>query len=162
MPRSKASPAEVEERFWSRTLAGADGCRLWLGARNLQGYGKLSVEGRFVAAHRFAWERTNGSIPSGMFVLHRCDTPACVEPEHLFLGTAADNTHDMLNKGREARGTRVGGAKLNDAAVDAIRNAAVAGFPQKVIANLYGITQPHVSNLVHGKRWTFPERRAQS
>lgn len=64
------------------------------------GYGAVSVNGKRMLAHRAAWEKINGPIQDGLFVLHRCDTPACINPKHLFLGTAKDNAQDMLKKGR--------------------------------------------------------------
>jgi hypothetical protein len=82
------------------------GCHLWVGATNSKGYGSIRSGGRgaaIVDAHRVAWEREHGPIPGGLFVLHRCDTPACVNVEHLRLGTQLDNMRDMASKGR-ARG----------------------------------------------------------
>lgn len=88
------------ERFETKVARG-DGCWLWQGARLPKGYGKFSVaRGRWELAHRVAWRLANGSIPHGMQVLHRCDNPRCVRVEHLFLGTAAANTADMMAKGR--------------------------------------------------------------
>lgn len=78
------------------------GCWLWTGCVTPKGYGyvgpKVSSGSRF--AHRISWEAANGPVPDGMFVLHRCDNPPCVNPAHLFLGTARDNTEDMVRKGR--------------------------------------------------------------
>jgi len=68
--------------------------------RTPTGYAMLGRKGRKLYAHRVAWEEANGPIPEGMCVLHRCDNPPCVNPEHLFLGTHRDNTQDMLAKGR--------------------------------------------------------------
>lgn len=77
------------------------GCWIWIGWADSKGYGKLHIDGgRRQAAHRFFWEAAHGKIQSGLHVLHRCDVPACVNPDHLFLGTHKDNMEDCARKGR--------------------------------------------------------------
>lgn len=88
------------DRYWAKVKMG-NGCWLWTGAVSGRGYGKLGIDGRDIGAHRLAWELAYGPIPAGLFVLHTCDVRRCVNHAHLFLGTAADNTRDMFEKGRQ-------------------------------------------------------------
>lgn len=78
-------------------------CVLWTRALMSTGYGAATFKGKVVLAHRISWTLANGEIPDGLCVLHRCDTRACVRPDHLFLGTKADNNRDKVEKGREYR-----------------------------------------------------------
>lgn len=88
----------LEQRFWAQ-IEKTDSCWNWTGARNPR-YGMIKRDGRRVGAHRVSWELANGAIPQGLWVLHRCDNPRCVRPDHLFLGNRLDNMRDMGAKGR--------------------------------------------------------------
>lgn len=101
----------IEERFWEKV--NKDGpthpnceaqCWVWAGSLNTKGYGLISSNGGNIVTHRISYELHNGSIPDGLLVLHRCDRPSCVNPNHLFLGTHQDNMDDMAAKGRSTRG----------------------------------------------------------
>jgi hypothetical protein len=99
---AKRPHASLEERLWGRVLR-SDGCWEFTGTRNGMGYGVLGRHGRRggnVLAHRAAWELTFGPVPAELCVLHRCDNPPCVRPDHLWLGTRMDNNRDMVAKGR--------------------------------------------------------------
>lgn len=90
----------LNERIMERVVFGTTGCWHWLGLTNGKGYGRMTYQGRQQVAHRLAWMAWNGEIPEGLYVLHRCDNRACVNPEHLWLGTYSDNLQDCWNKGR--------------------------------------------------------------
>lgn len=99
--------AAVEQRFW-RSVQKTDTCWIWTAGKSPQGYGKMRAWGKHARAHRVSWVIHKGAIPPGLCVLHRCDNPACVTPDHLFLGTSIDNNIDRDAKGRQARGATSG------------------------------------------------------
>lgn len=90
-----------EERFWAKVAKlGVCSCWEWTGWRKETGYGRVRIDGRILYAHRVSWILANGPIPDDLRVLHRCDNPPCVNPDHLFLGTQGDNNADRDAKGR--------------------------------------------------------------
>lgn len=156
-PKKGRPVRSIEERFWSKVHVGSpDECWPWVGAQEVAGYGiLLRAPGLFYKTHRLSWQLANNRpVPDGMFVCHRCDNPPCVNPSHLFLGTAKDNNQDRSRKGR-GRENRVFGessptAKISDADVAAIRALVAAGSTQQAAADRFGIKQQHVSRIVRG------------
>lgn len=119
------------------------GCWLWLGGWDNDGYGKINKNGKTVAyAHRFFYQIHKGEIPDGKLVLHKCDSPACCNPDHLFLGTHADNALDKCRKGRLRNGRRKD--KIPPETVNAIVSSSgtVRGT-----ARLHGVSLPTVRRL---------------
>ncbi len=125
-------------------------CIEWDGYRNRKGYGKRKFRGKNWLAHRAAYTEAYGEIPEGMLVCHHCDNPPCVNPEHLFLGTPADNSSDMTAKGRQARGEASGKAKLTEDQVRAIR--ADTRMRREIAAD-YGVDSTVVSRIRLRHTW---------
>ena len=142
----------LKERFDSKwTPEPNSGCWLWIAGRHTKGYGGFGIGGRkdhvTVLAHRVAWTIYRGSIPDGMSVLHHCDTPACVNPEHLFLGNDQDNCRDMIKKGRSH-------AKLTREQANQIR---MAPGTHRSIAAKFGVSYGHVWKIKSGRVWNQTE-----
>lgn len=145
------------ERFWARVEKTEGGCWVWKGIRKY-GYGAfVPVEGfHQVAAHRFAYEACVARIPPGMCVLHKCDNPPCVNPEHLFLGTHADNVADKVRKGRQPRGSDIGTSKLTEDKVRRMRKLYETKLcTTKELARLFGVRQPSVWKIVNRESWEW-------
>lgn len=129
------------ERFWSH-VEKSDRCWLWTPRPANNDYGRIREQGRGqkLKAHRLSWEIHNGPIPEGMAVLHHCDTPPCVNPAHLFLGTNADNVADKMRKVRQANGERMNLSRLTTETVAAIRaRHAAGGITFRALAAEFGI-----------------------
>lgn len=130
------------------------GCWLWTGTcRGHMGYGAVKSGGKHVAAHRLSYSTFVDRIDDGHEVCHQCDVPSCVNPEHLFLGTALDNKRDCVRKDRHNRGERHGKAKLTPPDVIAIRSLIEAGAPRKSIADRYGVAVETVSSIGALRTW---------
>ena len=141
------------KRFWDKVRR-TPGCWLWRAGRFADGmsYGAFRLHGRLQKAHRVAYQIAYGSIPPHLRVLHRCDNPICVRPEHLFLGTSADNSADQVSKGRQCAGERnLGGCKLNWEIVREIR--ALQGLSYREIAREYSISDVMARNIRLNKNW---------
>lgn len=150
-------------RFWSKVRIGnQNDCWEWLACRNAHGYGRLGGGGKNAykpLAHRAAWQLTNGDIPDGLSVCHKCDNRACVNPAHLFLGTHQDNMDDMHTKGRFIpapiqNGEKNPAAVLTEEDVRLIRLAhETLPVTQRDIARAWGIRPQLVSKIVLRTRW---------
>lgn len=146
----------LEERFWSKVdkSAGPDACWPWAASRRLKGYGQFNAGGRNASANRFAYELTHGALPKGEgYVCHTCDNPACCNPAHLFLGTPAVNSRDMVSKGRARRGEAHYRAKLSDSDLVAIRCLRLVGaHTQRELSSVFGVSQSQIHAVLSGAR----------
>jgi hypothetical protein len=136
------------------------GCRIWLGASNAKGYGMFapSYGGGRVYVHRWVYEQVHGPIPEGMFICHKCDTPSCCNPDHLFVGSRSDNAVDMWQKGRHAppqfdnRGERHGMSKLTDMQVASIKRQ-MSHMTNIQLSRLYSVHPATISDIRTGATW---------
>jgi hypothetical protein len=147
-------------RFWAKV--NKDGpvvreelgpCWVWTACQLKAGYGLFGA-GKLRTAHRVSYEIANGAIPDGSIVLHRCDVPACVRPDHLRLGTHAENTADMIAKGRgRLTGAANGNARIDEDTVRAIVEAVRGGTPRKEAARRFGVSLSSVGHIMTGRLW---------
>ncbi len=149
----------LTELFW-RKVQKSNACWLWTGSVNSEGYGQIRQHRRLLLAHRLAYEECNGPVPAGLMVLHRCDNPRCVNPDHLFVGNNSDNMRDCAAKGRSnfqtkpLRGERHPQSKVTWDVVRKIRSEyAHGGVTKLFLARKFGIGACQVGNIISGKHW---------
>ncbi len=155
------SPLTIGQQF-SRLIARvpeivSGKCWVWHGAKTPKGYGNFGggTKGArwTVYCHRVSWEYHNGPIPEGLCVLHRCDNPPCVNPEHLFLGTKAENNADCWLKGRYNQGENRWSAKLKEIEIPAIRALLALGFSTVRVGRLFNVSDATIGQVKRGISW---------
>jgi hypothetical protein len=142
--------------YWPRVVRKFSGCWGWIGSFDSRGYGRICEHygGRFFKAHRLSWFLHHGEWPN-QNVLHRCDNPACTNPDHLFLGSHADNVADMVSKERHSRGEHRPNSKLTEAQVREIRERRAAGERRRDLANSFDVSEWTIQNIYSGKSWSW-------
>lgn len=143
-------PESLDKRFW-KMVNKTDSCWLWTGKLHRTGYGLISdmINGKRkdIRAHRVSYKIHHGSLPDDMFVCHTCDTRNCVNPAHLFLGTNQENVNDMVQKKRQAHGSKNGHSKLSPEQVSEIMTSTET---QTELAKRYGVCQSQISRIKTG------------
>ena len=171
------SKKPFEQRFWERVSKNGPPqphmttrCWEWIGTKDTHGYGQLRVKGTMTLMHRFSYNLHYGEIPNKLCVLHECDNPSCVNPNHLWLGTKGDNTRDMERKGRAyhprgisngrhtkpesaVRGETHSSAKLTDDYVKEIRNLHAGGTSYSQLAKRYHVGRSTIVRIVKREAW---------
>lgn len=158
---SRTSAWHLATRLANALDAAHDGtCWEWQRARVPKGYGTIRVDGEPTYAHRLSYLLGVGAIPEGLFVLHRCDNPRCINPQHLFVGTCKDNTMDSIAKGRASdpstvvlRGEDNPQAKLRAVDIPSIRQRIAAGDSLKAIAATYNVSSSTIAGIKYGNTW---------
>lgn len=144
------------KRFWSKVeVRGMDECWTWVANTTPTGYGMFWFKGKMRRAHRVAWILTNGPIPDGLCVCHRCDNPGCMNPQHLFLATQEGNIQDRVQKGRSARprGEEINTAKITAKQAVEIRRRTDEGEVPARIAEDYPISRRMVAAIKNRENW---------
>lgn len=175
-PKAGWTPDTMAARLWSRVdrSAGPDGCWPWQGALDADGYGLVSLD-ITRRAHRVAFILSGGDLPAGHLVCHSCDNPPCCNPRHLFAGTVADNSADMVAKGRSLagdrnpnvihverrpRGSRNGYSKLTEEQVAQIKRRLLDGESTQAVAAAFGVTNGAIWLIAKGRNWRHIEAAA--
>ena len=143
------------ERFWDKVdVQGPDDCWLWTACTSWNGYGKIRIDGKDLRAHRLMYELEVGPIPSDKIVRHTCDTPACVNPKHLLLGTHKENSQDQVERGRSYKGSKNPNAVLNEEKVLQIRQLFdTEGKSAVDLAQLFAINLWIIKKVVYRQQW---------
>lgn len=156
----KRATVSADDRFWAKVQKSNDGCWLWTAYIGTWGYGRFMLNGKAEKAHRVAWSLVYGPIPIGQLILHRCDTPACVRPEHLFLGSNKDNYDDMEAKGRKGVGVHFSNgeehcnARLTDSSVGHLREMYAGGdYTYEQLSAIFGIHPSTVASAIRRITW---------
>jgi hypothetical protein len=165
--------AKTLSRFWSKVDTSGD-CWLWKAGKFEKGYGAFKFQGKLWKAHRFAWFLEHGPIPPAAQVNHHCDTPGCVKPEHLYLGSQLDNRRDAVRRQRTAKGrrngarknvgrttyARSGSSKLTDSQIARmVHDYLSTTMSAWDVARLYGVTDSAVLYHVRKRRGANPKKR---
>jgi hypothetical protein len=147
------------DRFFAKvdTNPHPTGCHIWMAGKNQQGYGQFHIAGKMYGAHRIGWMLAFGPIPEGWWVLHRCDSPSCVNPDHLFLGTHGINIADKVAKGRwrggSPPGEKQGNVILTGEQVQEIRAYPRRQVSYKTLAAKYGVSVGTIHSIRIGRSW---------
>jgi hypothetical protein len=147
------TPEQVA-RFWAKVDKSGE-CWLWTASCTPLGYGRCYTPGAGGYAHRASYLIHYGAIPAGLEVMHECDTPNCVRPDHLKVGTHQDNMDDKVRKGRQQRGERCSKAKLTTSQAQEIKQRLAKGERGSQLAREYNVTKQTICGIRHNRSWAY-------
>lgn len=154
---SKRFWQDVQGRFWKKVLK-SENCWIWSGGNNGT-YGTIQIYGRAYYAHRVSFELNGNVIEENKVIMHSCDNPLCVNPNHLFMGSQLDNMRDKMNKGRykvtagDHKGIKNAAAKINDDTAFNIRKDRELGMSIRKIGKKYTLSPSQIFRIVKGESW---------
>lgn len=142
-------------RFWVKVdrSGGPESCWIWTAGKFADGYGAFFFDGRTRRAQAVALELSSVPVPRGLFACHRCDVPLCCNPAHLFVGSPADNSADMVTKRRQATGEMNGNSRMTRGRAESLIADMAGGLPSRAAARKYGISKTQALNIARGDQW---------
>lgn len=145
---------DTEKRFWSKVqVRSRQECWLWQAGKDKDGYGNFWISPQNQKAHRVAYKIEFGFFDESLQVLHKCDNPSCVNPFHLFLGTAIDNIKDMMNKGRQNKGESIKSAKLTADQVKQIKVWLFQGYSFGFLSKKFNVHKSTIKDIKAKRTW---------
>ena len=142
----------TQDRFWSKVNK-TDYCWIWTTGKSSNGYGSFYFNDKTVSAHKFSWMLYYGKVIDNLKVLHTCDNRACVNPKHLYLGTSADNSRDMTDRDRQAKGENNGWSKLTKEQIISIKSYPYHRGLYRQLSKQFNVTPESISNVCRGIYW---------
>jgi hypothetical protein len=155
IPTDKESLKKLELKIKENVTKDKNGCLVWNGYKDKNGYGKTTIASRSVAVHRIVYAINYDDFDQSLLICHKCDNPACCKPSHLFMGTHKDNERDKIKKGRRnnLNGSKHPFSKINEKMVNEIRSRYKSGAKLTELSDEFNLTQGHVHKIVKGISW---------
>lgn len=149
--RKSNTPDSIKERI----IIDDEGCWIWQGYKDRDGYGRMRLEGKERFTHRISYEAWVAPLEKDKVIMHLCDKPACCNPEHLKQGTQAENNRDCADKGRKPKGSANGNAKLTEDQVIWMRHLFTRGISGEQLSKIFNVSRVQVRKILTFENWNF-------